>query len=77
MAHEKRTARLTILVDPDKKAMFEQLCAAEDSTSSQVIRRLIRGYIEQRLGRPWRPGEKTLPKDWAQSHPRARLTRDE
>jgi ribbon-helix-helix protein len=77
MAHEKRTARLTILVDPDKKAMFEQLCAAEDSTSSQVIRRLIRGYIEQRLGRPWRPGEKGLPKDWMQAHPKARTTRDE
>lgn len=72
MAHEKRTARLTILIDPDKKTLFEQLCAAEDSTSSQVIRRLIRGYIEQRLGRPWRPGEKALPKDWALSHPKAR-----
>jgi len=50
--------------------LFEQLCAAEDSTSSQVIRRLIRAYIEQRLGRPWRPGEKALPKDWAQTHPK-------
>jgi len=72
MAHEKRTARLTILVDPDKKALFEQLCTAEDSTPSQVLRRLIRAYIEQQLGRPWRPGEKSLPKDWAQSHPRIR-----
>jgi hypothetical protein len=72
MAHEKRTARFTVLVDPDKKALFEQLCAAEDSTPSQVIRRLIRSYIEQRLGRPWRPGEKSLPKDWAQSHPKGR-----
>jgi hypothetical protein len=50
---EDRTARLTILIDPRKKAMFEQLCAAEDVTPSQLVRRLIRGYIEQRLGRPW------------------------
>jgi hypothetical protein len=25
---EQRTARLTILVDPRKKALFEELCAA-------------------------------------------------
>ena len=63
MAHENRTARLTILVDPGKKSVFEQLCAAEDSTPSQVLRRLIRAYIEERLGRPWRPGEKLTLKD--------------
>lgn len=72
MPHEKRTARLTILVDPDKKALFEQLCASEDATPSQVLRRLIRSYIEQRLGRPWRPGEKQLPKELAQRRARGR-----
>jgi len=56
---EERTARLTILVDPRKKAVFERLCAQEDLTPSQVLRRLIRGYIEQRLGRPWQPGEES------------------
>jgi hypothetical protein len=54
---EERTARLTILIDPRKKAVFERLCAEEDLTPSQVVRRLIRGYIEQRLGRPWSPQE--------------------
>ena len=54
---EERTARLTILVDPRKKALFEQLCAAEDQTPSQVVRRLIREYIEQKTGRPWEPPE--------------------
>jgi hypothetical protein len=54
---EERTARLTILIDPRKKAVFERLCAEEDLTPSQVVRRLIRGYIEQRLGRPWNPSE--------------------
>ena len=53
---EERTARLTILIDPRKKAVFERLCAEEDLTPSQVVRRLIRAYIEQRLGRPWTPG---------------------
>jgi hypothetical protein len=52
---EERTARLTILIDPRKKELFEQLCAAGDLTPSQVVRQLIRGYIEEKLGRPWRP----------------------
>jgi len=54
---EERTARLTILIDPRKKALFERLCEQEDLTSSQVVRRMIRAYIEERLGRPWTPGE--------------------
>jgi hypothetical protein len=54
---EERTARLTILIDPRKKALFERLCAEEDLTSSQVLRRLIRAYIEERLGRPWVAGD--------------------
>ena len=55
MAIEERTARLTILIDPRKKNVFERLCAEEDATPSQVLRRLIRGYIEQRTGKPWQP----------------------
>ncbi len=54
---EQRTTRLTVLIDPRKKAVFEHLCALEDQTPSQVVRRLIREYIEARLGRPWKPGE--------------------
>lgn len=52
---ENRTTRLTVLVDPRKKEVFERLCASEDQTPSQVVRRLIRDYIEQRLGHPWKP----------------------
>jgi hypothetical protein len=55
LAEEERTARLTILVDPRKKAFFEKLCAEEDSTPSQVLRRLMRRYIEERTGKPWSP----------------------
>lgn len=44
---EKRTARLTLLIDPEKKALFEQLCANEDVTPSQKVRQFIRDYIDQ------------------------------
>lgn len=59
MELEDRTARLTILIDPRKKRFFERLCAEEDATPSQVVRRLIRRYIEERTGRPWAPPEET------------------
>jgi hypothetical protein len=59
LAVEVRTARLTVLVDPRKKALFERLCAEEDATPSQVMRRLIRSYIEERIGRPWNPPAKS------------------
>jgi ribbon-helix-helix protein len=55
LATEDRTARLTILIDPRKKELFEQLCVEEDATPSQVVRRLIRRYIEERTGKPWVP----------------------
>ena len=55
LALEERTARLTILIDPRKKEVFERLCAEEDSTPSQVVRRLMRAYIESRTGKPWSP----------------------
>jgi Ribbon-helix-helix protein len=42
---ERKTARLTLLLDPRKKALFEEICAAQDLTPSQVVRRLIREYI--------------------------------
>jgi hypothetical protein len=58
---EVRTARLTILIDPRKKVLFERLCAEEDSTPSQVVRRLVRRYIEERTGRPWTPPAEAAP----------------
>lgn len=42
---EQKTARLTVLIDPDKKKAFETLCAGQDMTPSQVVRRLIRDYL--------------------------------
>jgi len=58
---EDRSARLTILIDPRKKALFESLCADEDATPSQVVRRLIRAYIEERTGEAWRPDDAPAP----------------
>lgn len=50
---ENRTARLTLLIDPKKKALFEELCAKEDVTPSQKVRQFIRDYIEQQMGADW------------------------
>ncbi len=49
---ESKTARLTVLIDPYKKEAFEKLCAAQDLTPSQVVRQLIREYL-QRHGVTW------------------------
>ncbi|MEX6503711.1 ribbon-helix-helix protein, CopG family [Pseudomonas zhanjiangensis] len=43
---ESKTARLTVLIDPVKKKAFEELCAAQDLTPSQVVRQLIRDYLD-------------------------------
>lgn len=57
--NEVRTARLTILIDPRKKAAFERLCAAEDVTPSQVVRRMIREFVESRIGTRWQSPAET------------------
>jgi len=44
---ELKTARLTILIDPGKKQAFEELCRDQDMTPSQVVRRLIRDYMDR------------------------------
>ena len=44
---ETKTARLTILIDPVKKKAFDELCALQDLTPSQVIRQMIREYLER------------------------------
>ena len=47
---ETRSARLTLLIDPQKKKLFEEICAEHDLTSSQVVRKLIRQYIVENAG---------------------------
>ncbi|MBA4502377.1 CopG family transcriptional regulator [Marinobacterium marinum] len=58
---ENRTARLTLLIDPKKKAVFEQLCSQQDVTPSQMVRKFIRDFIEQELGDTWQ--EQVFGKD--------------
>ena len=45
MHMELKTSRLTLLIDPAKKVAFEQLCAQQDKTPSQVVRQQIREYL--------------------------------
>lgn len=47
---ENRTARMTILIDPIKKQLFDDICARQDLTASQVIRKLMRQYIVENAG---------------------------
>jgi hypothetical protein len=51
---EQKTARLTVLIDPAKKAAFERWCAQQDTTPSQVVRQLIREHL-RRQGVTWQP----------------------
>lgn len=44
---ESKTARLTVLIDPTKKKAFEQLCASQDVTPSQVVRQMVREYLDR------------------------------
>lgn len=63
---ELKTARLTLLIDPNKKAAFERLCAQQDLTASQVVRQMIREYLAQH-GVSYEPGGEDLA-----SEPKAR-----
>jgi antitoxin component of RelBE/YafQ-DinJ toxin-antitoxin module len=48
---ELKTARLTVLLDPTRKQEFERVCRENDMTPSQVLRRLIRDYMEANASR--------------------------
>ena len=47
---ENKTARFTVLLDPRKKRIFEDICAEQDLTPSQVVRQLIREYVIANAG---------------------------
>jgi len=75
---ELKTARLTLLIDPNKKAAFERLCARQDRTASQVVRQLIREYLAQHgvaytAAEPEeRPADEALRPGTAETRPRAK-----
>lgn len=47
---ETRTARLTVLIDPEKKRIFEEICIQQDLTPSQVVRKLVQQYTIDHAG---------------------------
>ncbi|MCC7484350.1 MAG: ribbon-helix-helix protein, CopG family [Burkholderiales bacterium] len=49
---ESKTARLAVLIDPAKKEAFERLCAEQGLTPSQVVRQLIREYLQRHGATP-------------------------
>lgn len=55
---EDRTARLTILLDPNKKKAFEDLCTRLDTTPSQALRQMIRDFLAEH-NVTWTPGNST------------------
>ena len=57
---EEKPARLTVLIDVDKKKAFEELCASQDITASQVVRQLIRDYLAKH-GVSYQPLEGRAP----------------
>jgi hypothetical protein len=52
---DEKPARLTLLIDAEKKKAFDALCASQDITASQVIRQLIRDYLVKH-GVEYQPG---------------------
>ena len=52
----RRAGFLYLLIDPRKKKLFEEICAEQDLTPSQVVRRLIREYIFENAGSRKLPG---------------------
>lgn len=52
---ENRTARLTVLIDPNKKKAFEEVCTRLDTTPSQALRQMIREFLAKH-DVSWTPG---------------------
>ena len=44
---EDKAARFTILIDAERKKAFDELCASQDVTASQMIRQLINQYLKE------------------------------
>lgn len=53
---ENRTARMTVLIDPNKKRAFEDLCTRLDTTPSQALRQMIRDFLAKH-NVTWTPDE--------------------
>ena len=65
-------ARLTVLIDPARKKAFEELCASQDVTASQMVRLLIRQYREKHGIQLELAGKSPLPVRVRLGYPRQR-----
>ena len=65
---EIKSARMTLLLDPGKKRALEDYCAKHDLTPSQVVRGLIRHFLQEE-GVRWTPAG--APEDYVQANSRA------
>jgi predicted transcriptional regulator len=43
----KPPARFTFLLDPELKQRFEELCAEQDITPSQLMRQMIKAHLSE------------------------------
>lgn len=50
----QRIARLTLLMGPKKKTVFEKLCSRVDVTAFQRFRQFIRENLEEEKGMGWK-----------------------
>lgn len=44
---ERKTARISVLIDARKKAALAATCQSEDTTPSQVVRSLITAFLNE------------------------------
>lgn len=59
---DEKSARFTILIDADKKQAFDAMCAAQEMTTSEMIRKLIQGYLDAH-GVTYTPAQSPVAKE--------------
>lgn len=55
----KQPARFTFLLDPELKQRFEELCAEQDITPSQLMRQMIKSHLSEQA--PPKPSQARNP----------------
>jgi hypothetical protein len=49
---QRKTARISVLIDARKKAALAATCESQETTPSQVVRSLITGFLVEHGGGP-------------------------
>lgn len=61
MIDKAKPARLSILITPSSKAALAVVCSKLDMTASQVVRQLVRAYLDSDGRLPLASGRKRVP----------------